>query len=149
MKTGKKLRGFLRLLFLAVMLVLSGCSGRTKEPTEAKWAVYWYLCGSNLESQHGSATADLKEMQSVSLPEGVKVVVQTGGSMEWKRKDVKADKQTRFVYDERGWKRKEVLEAANMGETATLADFLTYCQTNHPAERTMVLLWNHGGLYRG
>lgn len=145
MKTGKKLRGFFRLLLLAAMLVLSGCSGKTEEPTEAKWAVYWYLCGSNLESQHGSATADLKEMQSISLPEGVKVVVQTGGSMEWKRKDVKADKRTRFVYDERGWKRKEVLEEANMGEKDTFADFLTYCQTNHPAERTMVLLWNHGG----
>ena len=43
------------------------------------WAVYWYLCGSDLESEDGAATADLEEMLSVDLPKNVKVVIQSGG----------------------------------------------------------------------
>lgn len=33
------------------------------------WAVYWYLCGSDLESNGGFATTDLSEMMEVELPE--------------------------------------------------------------------------------
>ena len=29
------------------------------------WAVYWYLCGSNLETENGFATTDLIEMMEV------------------------------------------------------------------------------------
>ena len=32
------------------------------------WAVYWYLCGSDLESKNGFASIDLNEMMAVQLP---------------------------------------------------------------------------------
>jgi hypothetical protein len=48
------------------------------------WAVYWYVCGSDLETKGGAATADLREALEVSLPDGVKLVVQTGGARKWK-----------------------------------------------------------------
>ena len=131
------------LLFLAAWL--TGCAGAKKTPEEAQWAVYWYLCGSDLESKHMAASADLKELLSVKLPEGVKVVVQTGGSMEWGMPEVKADALCRFVYDKKGWKKAEECEIANMGAKETFSEFLEYCVKNHPAERTMVILWNHGG----
>lgn len=32
-----------------------------------------------------------------------------------------------------------------MGTPETFTDFLNYCKKNHPAEHSMVILWNHGG----
>lgn len=46
------------------------------------WVIYWYLCGSDLETKWGCATTDLTEMFAINLPENVKVVIQTGGSAE-------------------------------------------------------------------
>ena len=46
------------------------------------WAVYWYLCGSNLESEDGAASADLAELLKARLPDNVKVVIQTGGGQQ-------------------------------------------------------------------
>lgn len=37
--------------------------------TNTEWAVYWYLCGSDLESNFAAATNDLAEMIDVKLPE--------------------------------------------------------------------------------
>ena len=133
---------------LIASLSLSGCSGKEREPEqtkEAEWAVYWYLCGSDLESKHGAASADISELLSIRPASGVKVVVQTGGAAEWKMAEVNPDALCRFVYDENGWEKLEECEEANMGAAETLSDFLNYCVTNHPAKRTMVILWNHGG----
>lgn len=47
---------------------------------DGSWAVYWYLCGSDLESGGGFATTDLSEMMEVELPENITVVIQTGGA---------------------------------------------------------------------
>ena len=47
---------------------------------DGSWAVYWYLCGSDLETNGGFATTDLSEMMEVQLPENVNVVIQTGGA---------------------------------------------------------------------
>ena len=51
--------------------------------SDGSWAVYWYLCGSDLESRGGFATYDLMEMTQVKLPKNVTVVIQTGGSSYW------------------------------------------------------------------
>lgn len=93
---------------LVILPLAAGCSSLEQKKTEtAKWAVYWYLCGSNLESKRGAASADIEELLQVHLKDDVKVVVQTGGSMEWKRKDVGADKLCRFVYNKKGWKKRK------------------------------------------
>ena len=43
-----------------------------------------YMCGSNLESQYGSAPADLREMAEAGLDSGsASVLVYTGGSSLW------------------------------------------------------------------
>ncbi len=81
-------------LFLALTLCfsLTGCSGsndKNDNYTKAvaignsprfasssfnrndTWAVYWYLCGSDLESNGGAATTDLEEMMAAQLPENI------------------------------------------------------------------------------
>ena len=47
------------------------------------WAVYWYICGSDLESEYGSASADIAELLRARLPDNVTVVLQTGGTKKW------------------------------------------------------------------
>lgn len=43
-----------------------------------------YMCGSNLESEYASASADLQEMLDVNFDvEQVKVIVMCGGSLSW------------------------------------------------------------------
>ena len=67
-------------------------TGDTSGDSDTEWAIYWYLCGSDLESGGGFATADLAELTEVRLPENVKVVIQTGGSSQWYNDFVDADK---------------------------------------------------------
>jgi hypothetical protein len=112
---------------------------------EDTWAIYWYLCGSDLESAGGYATMDLEEMMDVSLPEEVQVVIQTGGASAWQNSVVSADSIGRYLYSSDGLFQIDQLPQANMGAPETLADFLTFCRDQYPADHTMVLFWNHGG----
>lgn len=72
------------LLSLAAALSLTACDEETYLSTDdgTTWAVYWYLCGSDLESGGGFASCDLFELMETDLPENVTVVIQTGGAEE-------------------------------------------------------------------
>ncbi len=109
------------------------------------WAVYWYHCGSNLESDWGCASGDLKEMLEVDLPDNVQVVVETGGAETWHNTQVDADKLQRYVYDSDGFHLVDEQPRGNMGSADTLADFLKFCSSHYPAAHKMVIFWNHGG----
>ncbi len=115
------------------------------EDTGTDWVMYWYLCGSDLESYNGSATEDLFEMMETPLPEGVQVIIQTGGAYEWQNDFVDPNYTERYIYDSEGMRLIEQLPVANMGDPNTLADFLSFAETNYPGDRTMLNFWNHGG----
>lgn len=115
------------------------------EAEEGSWSVYWYLCGSDLESGGGFASIDLSEMLEVALPENVNVVIETGGSAVWQNDFVDASKLQRWVYNSEGLMLVDEQPSANMGDAQTLADFLSFAKTNYPAEKTAVVFWNHGG----
>lgn len=143
----KRILSSLLALFLVLAFGACGEDISTPEPnTEAgTWAIYWYLCGSDLESNGGFATSDLMEMMEVALPENVRVIIQTGGAKTWQNNVVDADILQRYVYDSEGLTLVDELPPASMGDAATLTDFLRYCKQNYPAEKTAVLFWNHGG----
>ena len=112
---------------------------------EDSWAIYWYHCGSDLESKWGCASEDLQEMMSVKLSENVQVVVQTGGASTWHNTQVDAGKLQRYVYNSDGFYLVDEQPRGNMGDSGTLADFLRFCNAHYPAAHTMVVFWNHGG----
>ena len=112
---------------------------------EGSWAIYWYLCGSDLESGGGFASGDLGELMEVQLPENVNVVIETGGSSVWQNDVIDASKLQRWVYNSEGLMLVDEQPSASMGEAQTLADFLSFAKTNYPAEKTAVVFWNHGG----
>ena len=115
------------------------------EGEDGTWAVYWYLCGSDLESGGGFATYDLIELMEVDLPENVNVVIQTGGSSEWQNDVMSADKLQRWIYNSEGLTLVDEQPLASMGDAETLAEFLHFARENYPAEKTAVVFWNHGG----
>ena len=145
------------LLVLTMGLSLTACSDGETESNEAvsvteaveaepgSWAIYWYLCGSDLESGGGFATGDLSELLEVELPENVNVVIETGGANEWQNDVVDADKLQRWVYSSEGLELVDEQPSASMGEAETLAEFLNFAKTNYPGEKTAVVFWNHGG----
>jgi hypothetical protein len=139
------------LLALCMILSFAGCSSGTVTAPASEssdgtdWAVYWYLCGSDLESGGGFATNDLSELLEVKLPENVKVIIETGGSTQWHNDFVDATKLQRFVYDSEGLKLVDEQPSASMGDAQTLSDFLPFAKTNSPADKTAVVFWNHGG----
>lgn len=127
--------------------VLSSDAGGSEpvEAVEGSWAVYWYLCGSDLESNGGCATVDLMEMMEVQLPGNVNVIIQTGGAAVWQNEYMDPEKLQRWLFNSEGLQLLEEQEAANMGDAQTLYEFLEFANTNYPAEREAVLFWNHGG----
>lgn len=112
---------------------------------DESWAIYWYLCGSDLEGDGGFATDDLAELMEVELPEHVTVVIQTGGASTWWNDLIDAEKLQRWVYDSQGLTLVDEQPSASMGDASTLADFLAFANENYPASRKAVLFWNHGG----
>lgn len=137
-------------LALVMIVTLTACSAGKEVSsgsvdTNTEWAVYWYLCGSDLETNYAAATNDLAEMMEVKLPENVKIVIQTGGTSIWQNDIVTSDVLGRYVYDHSGLQLVEELPSASMGQGQTLEDFLVFAKENYPAKRTAVVFWNHGG----
>ena len=149
-------------LALAMALSLAACGGEdaemdsqppSKEPGiptadpegDGSWAVYWYLCGSDLESRGGFASTDLGEMMEAQLPENVTVVIQTGGSSVWQNDQMDPSKLQRWTYTSQGLSLVEELDSASMGDAQTLYEFLDFAHANYPADKVAVTFWNHGG----
>ena len=141
-------RAAARFFLLCAMLASWGCAVSHAAPAaKAKetWAVYWYLCGSDLESENGFATGDLAETLEVALPDNVKVVVQAGGSKTWDNDLLDASGPCRL---ERSGDEIDVVGKAgraSMGDPETLRDFLRFCEKNYPADHKVLILWDHGG----
>lgn len=141
-----------QLISILLAFTMLGTGGLSVEPRKAvpgadpaQWTVAIYMCGSDLESKWGAATADLTELMAHPLPSGVNVVIQTGGANEWNNLYVDDDGMSRWHYTSDGFFLVEELPDASMGEADTLRDFLSFVEENYPAERTGVILWNHGG----
>ena len=139
---GRVLRLLLPLLVLTAVL-LGGCAGIGA--AQESWAIYIYMCGSDLESEEGFATENLEALRSVPLPENVTFVIQTGGARKWHTQGIPGDALGRYVYDSQGFSEVERLQDASMGDEKTLEDFLRFAKEEFPADHRMLLFWDHGG----
>ncbi len=105
-----------------------------------------YMCGTDLESKSGMATADLAEMQAAKISDKVNVLVYTGGCKKWKNDVISAT--TNQIYKiESGSVRCVVKDdgAKAMTSPDTLSSFIKYCEKNYPANRNELIFWDHGG----
>lgn len=141
---GTIMRKTFRLLFAVFITAGVLLSGVTRAAAQETWAVYWYICGSDLETDYKSASSNIADMCSVKLPENVKVIIQTGGAKKWHSKGIPSNALARYVYDSNGFHEIEKLPDSNMGSGAVLKDFLSFAVKNYPADHKVLVFWNHG-----
>lgn len=159
------------LLLTAFVALLSSCSNKkdsgsvTPPPplTNQKTTVMVYIEGSNLESEYGAASENILQMMKAPNSEFLKIVILTGAA------DVKhADADTtKPVKDWTMVKRSQVLEGevkhiadigrgcsstigltencVEMGSADTLRAFVQAASEEFPADRYILVLWDHGG----
>ena len=104
-----------------------------------------YLCGTDLESKYGMGTSDLQEMTAATLSDRVNLLVYTGGCSQWKNSIVSNRVNELYKVESGGLRRLAQDGSAAMTDPQTLASFVSYCAENYPANRNMLILWDHGG----
>ncbi len=103
-----------------------------------------YMCGSNLESDSGLATADLKEMARATQNRNLRIIVECGGTRKWATTGLNANDNTRIAIQNGSATVLEKNPRASMTDGDTLTDFINFCVKNYPADRNMLILWDHG-----
>ena len=129
-------------------LNLSEASYGPYNAKDGTWAIYWYICGSDIELREDliySATGQIQEMLQVTLPDNVTVVIQAGGAKQWHLEMIDPTVINRLVYRGNTLSVAETQPLASMGDPYTLADFLNYCNLNYPAEHQALIIYDHGG----
>ena len=112
---------------------------------DGTWTIFVYICGSDLESQNAAASKDLNEMLSGCTGSNVRFVVETGGARTWRNNTMSPRKLGRYLIQGGTIRDVGSVNPSNMGEAATLADFLAWGVRNYPSEHMGLILWDHGG----
>ena len=130
----------LAIALACAALLLGSCGAGSRSAT-----LLIYMCGSSLESGYGIASQNIDELLAADIPANMHVVIQTGGCTAWQGHGIPADKLARYEVKDHKLTEVGQLELASMGESSTLADFVGFGIKEYPADRTMLLLWDHGG----
>lgn len=154
---------FLRLLFCLVLVVPSlswigqvttsvkGFSLFSEQKAEAaeqdSYTILVYMNGSDLETEGQAATTDLNEMLAANKSNDVNVVIQTGGTAQWHHSAGISNKvNQRWTINSRNkLQLVENVDNRSIGDYTNLRDFVQWGVENYPAEKFVLLFWNHGG----
>ena len=105
-----------------------------------------YLCGTDLESQNGMGTSDLKEMTAATLGKNVNLIVYTGGCRRWRNNVLSSSvNQIYQIQDGKLYCLEKDMGSASMTDPATLTSFIRYGAEHFPANRMCLIFWDHGG----
>ena len=132
----------------------------TKKPKnpDQTWTIMVYMCGTDLESNAESATENIFEMFISELGQGrkkINLLVETGGTKEWainkyyigelpSFKGISNKKLGRYRVVEGDVICEEEQPLKSMGDPDTLKDYITWGRDKYPADKYMLILWDHG-----
>ena len=105
-----------------------------------------YMCGTDLESQHGMATSDLKEMISAPISDNINLIVMTGGCKQWRVNGI--SNKVNQIWQVKNGQLHQLVDNAGTGamtDPKTLSSYIQFCKQNFPANRNMIVFWDHGG----
>ena len=132
---------------LLALLALLGAGAHVRGACEARPAaltLMLYMCGSDLESEAGLASGDLREMMAAMPSDGsLQIVALAAGSTSWES-GVDADMAGIYRLTSDGIELAEAHPVASMGDPQTLERLLRYGWERCPAERYALILWDHG-----
>lgn len=105
-----------------------------------------YMCATDLEAESGMASTDIQEMLYAEASEKVNIILETGGTSKWQNKVISNRTNQRYRLRTDGL---ELLED-NMGRKSmvnpnTLTDFIQFSKKKFPADRYILIMWDHGG----
>lgn len=114
---------------------------------DKKVVVMEYIIGSNLEDGRGMASINIAQMKdATSKGDGVDFVVQAGGSERWFTSGIEDSTVGRYVISGGDLEVVETLGGDTvMSEPQNLTDFIKWTKQNYPADRYMLVMWDHGG----
>ena len=112
-----------------------------------KVVVMEYIIGSNLEEARGMASVNISQMMDTTAKgDGVDFVVQAGGSERWFTSGIDDSTVGRYLISGGKLETAEMLDSKTcMSEPEKLADFIRWAKKKYPADRYMLVLWDHGG----
>ena len=137
------MKRFLSLVLLGVMLLGLIPAAQAASDT---FTLMIYLCGTDLESNSGAATADLQEIVNSRIPQNgnVTVYVQTGGTRNWHVRGMTNREVERWTVSQKGLRLVDSVGSASMGDAETFMDFLDFGFDHFPADRYGLIMWDHG-----
>ncbi len=109
------------------------------------WTVMLYFCGTDLESNHGFASVNLEEILNSDISDNINVVIETGGANSWQTSGIPDNKLARFHVSDGEMQLDETCPSSSMGDAGTLSEFISWSASEYPADRYMLVLWDHGG----
>lgn len=114
---------------------------------DKKVVVIEYIIGSDLEDSRGMASVNIAQMKDTTAKgDGVDFVVQAGGSERWFTKGIDDSTVGRYLISGGEIETVELLDNKTcMSEPDSLKDFIVWAKNNYPADRYMLVLWDHGG----
>lgn len=106
-----------------------------------------YIEGTNLETDYAQATGNINEMLAAMASDKLKIVLTTGAANKATgEKPVKSWKTLkRHLITQNDIEELQDLGAKDMGDPAVVTDFITWAQTSYPADRYLLVFWDHGG----
>lgn len=105
-----------------------------------------YMCGTDLESRSGLATSDINEMLYADISDQVNIILETGGTSKWQNSVISSNSNQRYRVTSKGLEPLEKnLGKKSMVKPDTLTDFIQFCKKEYPANRYILILWDHGG----
>src|SRR6266480_1312836 len=107
-------------------------------PTKKSWTFMVYMAGDNNLDPNG--IQDLKEMKRVGTNADINVVAQFDS-------EAAGHRTTRYLLTKGSDLAGDVvgtLGTTNTGDPKNLVDFANWAITNYPAQRYLLVLWNHG-----
>ena len=110
------------------------------------YTIMVYMCGTDLESNYGMATSDINEMLHADLSDKVNIIVETGGADKWQNTVISSKVNQIYQVKNEGILRLEAdFGKKAMTKAETLTEFIQYCESNFPADRYALIMWDHGG----
>lgn len=103
-----------------------------------------YAVGSDLESQQGRLTDDLKEMLRGQPNQNTNILIQTGGTLNYHNNYMTDGASERFEVIGGQLKKHESRIQTAASDPKTLRDFLIWGKSVAPSERYILILWDHG-----
>ena len=103
-----------------------------------------YMCGTDLESRSAMGTSDLQEMLNADLGDKVNLLVYTGGCSKWQNNVVSSTKNQIYLLKDGKMKLEKEYKSVSMTNPDTLTTFIQWCDDNYPANRNMLIFWDHG-----